>query len=109
MNIDITKTKNNSQQNSLENRLARLEKIIYQLFQAIDNTKQNNSSQGAIEPNLLAQITKVQAGGSQTPPAINRKANNNLNINDKNSLLMSQGQIISELAAAIMRANQRNS
>lgn len=121
MNTQITKPKNVVTADTVENRLAKLEKAMSIIAQLTDNNKQNNSAQGEsiAQPNFLAQLEKLstativggQIAGNYLGINPNNGSGNSSGQNNKssnNNILLSQGQIIAELAAAILKANQRN-
>ena len=112
MNIETIKSKNNYSSDAVKNRLIRIEKILQQLTQSLGNEVKNNVNT-AKDNNLLENLSLPYVKAEQIGdlnrtvtnprqmPAIQQKDN-------KNSLLLSRGQVMAELAMAIMRANQRN-
>ncbi len=109
MNLDITKSKNAISANSLEARLARLEGIFQQLLQVADNKQQNILPKDGLEAGLLARIAAMPANRSQQTPIMTTVSGGiSGKKSSKNNLLLSQAQMVAELAAAILRANQRN-
>ena len=121
MNMEITKSKSDSSADALKNRLARLEKILQQLMQSSGNSTKNIPQlTGSIaeigdngQGNLLAGLSLSPLGGERTgnnnQPAIPNIRVGNIAKTGRNSLLLSQGQIIAELASVIAHASRRNS
>jgi hypothetical protein len=114
MNIKITKLKNISSANTLTNRLARLEKILQQLLQSSeDATKKTSDFSAGGQQNSFADLLtssfgsgKIKSINQSTAPTIRA---GNIAKTGRSNLLLSQGQIVAELAAAVARASRRNS
>ncbi len=124
MDIEITKYKNYSSSDSLNNRLTRLERILQQILEISGNNAKNPNGSliaGGIVNNdvnlpgkLLAELASMvpdmsAPAASTRQPEFSITPRQNIAKNVIRSLLLSNGQIISELAAAIARAGQRNS
>ena len=113
--IEITKSKNISSSDSLQNRLLRLEKILQQLVQSLGKNGQfnlpdiNTLIANNVQSNLFTLINhpKEDNINQVTVTAINSVINRQKT--SKNNLLLSNGQMVAELALAIARASQRNS
>lgn len=91
MNMEITKYKNLSDADKMQSRLSRLEELLREIMPFSGNGKKN------------MQIGDTQEGASLWRQNLDTKGNN------KKSLTLSDGQVASQLAATIARANQRNS
>ena len=116
MSKEITKNKNVSSVDLLKNRLLRLERVLQQLLQSSVNGTQNNLPGVNInDSNQENYLTKLAMPSVSNPNNVNQptvftiKPTLNNQKSGKNSLILSQGQIIAELASAIARASQRNS
>lgn len=112
MNVEITKYKNNPSVKILANRISRLENILLQLGNSTQNTSQatkNTLGTGdSLSELILSSADSGQLGGvnQANTPTIKPK---NTAKTGRDNLLLSKGQIIAELAAAIARASGRNS
>lgn len=112
--MEFIKPKNSPSANSLENRLLRVEKILLQLTE-IAGTGENSGSLGHADKTdprgLLASsgLPMVIRGGSAISDSniTAIRSGNNAKMG-RNSLFLSQGQIVAELAAAISRISRRN-
>lgn len=118
MNMKITKYKNISSADALKNRLLRLEKILHQLMQSSGNNPQNNppivnmdnNGQGNLLANLALSSGAVpQSANINKSTVFSIRPEENTPKFGRNSLLLSHGQIIAELASAIARSSRRNS
>lgn len=110
MNTQITKNKNTSANNSLQNRVLRLEKMLGQLLQPANGLQPENTEQNDQLSDLI-----LSAGANNSPvnvfqstilPVKNSIDNSG---SGSNNIALSRSQIIAELALAITRASQRNS
>jgi len=118
MNMQITKNKNTYTDNSLKNRILRLERMLQQLLQMSINGGQTDNSAIKIENNkqnelisdLISSSTSRNVPASTTQPAFFPTKNSiNNSLSNKNNISLSRGQVIAELALAIARASRRNS
>ena len=113
MNIEITKSKNDYSADAVKNRLIYIEKILQQLMQSMGNEIQNNNNNGA-GANILEKLSFSSSGMKRIAKlnetvTIPTQFPIYINNNKKNNMLLSRGQMVAELAAAIMLANKRNS
>lgn len=111
--MKITKSKNNITANKLVQRLTRLERILQQLLESSGNNLQNSRQGGGAQNTPFADLpvfaikdTKINDINQSITSEIR---GNNTAKNNSKTLLLSQSQIIVELALAIARANRRNS
>lgn len=112
-NNSITKASNNFKSNTIEARLQKLEQILQQILHLMgadiqDNTLNNNNKIDL--QNIISILPNAQKWqGSNHQMSINPATNSgNIQNSSSRQISMSQGQIIAELAEAIIRANQRN-
>lgn len=111
MSSKFIESKSDYSTDAVNNRLTRLEKILEKLtlmFGYSQDNITNNQVDNPINRDFSIPLIKgnsnnlhkaVTMGGHT--PLISQKSN-------KNNLLLSRGQVIAEIAAAILRANQRN-
>jgi|GEM_PF-5872025 len=109
--------------NSIEKRLQKMEQILYALAQLIENNAKNtvpsdSGNMAAGGRNLAELISRIaltqgrqvamgrESGGQEF--AAPSWASGNIQKSGNKSLSLSEGQVIAELAAAVLRANQRN-
>ncbi len=113
MNMENIKSKDNYSPDAVKNRLITIEKNLQQIMQLL-GSETNNSLIVNKNSGLLGRLSLPPMEIAQNS-YLNRTVINPTQIplmqqnNNKNSLLLSRGQMVSELAVAIMRANQRNS
>ena len=111
MNDKSVEHKNNYPTDAVNNRLMRLEKILQVLTALLGVDKENNhinqvDSFGNAK-NSLPSI-KEEINNFHRAATINDNLSSFRKNNSKNSILLSNGQIVSEIAAMILRANRRN-
>ncbi len=112
MGMEFTNRKEYYQINSVNERLIRVEKILQQLFEYSSNNQKNDINID-IKSNLLESILSTSNKLEQethlhktvTIPEFLSENNKKYN---KNSMLLSRMQVITQMASAIMRANSRN-
>ena len=113
MNMEIINSKNNYQPDAVNNRLISIEKTLQQIMQSLGSNTQNSTiidKSSDFLKNLSLSPMKI---GKMAD--LNRTVTNHTKMSDaqqksnKNNLLLSHGQMVAELAMAIMRANGRNS
>lgn len=108
MNTDIVKAKNKQLLNPFEQRLAKMEEILGGLMAKIGQDAQNNSINTMDNRNSL-QKNFYSDGEKSTIHMMATVYSTNFNKKtSKNRLLLSQTQIIAELAAVILRQNNRD-
>jgi len=114
-NNSIIKSAGSAGVNSIESRLRKLEQIFHSLMQITGNNPQNNTANTgnglqslmSILPQISPNSKNTQSGKGQI--TINPSGNfGSIPNSASKQLSISQGQFIAELAAAIMKANQRN-
>ena len=117
MNMKITKNKSSYTDNSLKNRIVRLEKVLQQILHMSINgsqtnplVKTGNSEKNDLISDLISSATSNNATINATNPTYFPVKNHiNNSGSGKNNITLSRGQIIAELALAIARASKRNS
>lgn len=111
MNMEITKSKNNNSANNLIKRLARLEMILARLQEESAGVARNarDIEQGGEFTALTSFSAKSMRISKANQSVIKAIGATTIPRNNRKNLLLSQGQIIAELALLMARANQRNS
>ncbi len=111
MNDKIIEHKNNYPTDAVNNRLTQLEKMLQRLTGLLGVGKENNhinQSNGFGDGKINLPIVKEEINSLHKAVIINKNISSSGKNNSKNNILLSNGQIVSEIAAAILRANRRN-